>query len=191
MRSTDNEDTFSSVIRIVDLQMTSTHAAYSYETTTHISPLYSMTAPCVSDVRLIRSNGCSGTTLHSKYRIAFFVVVDVVVAPGCVLALLLNRSHGRESSPACFDRPASHSIALRRPDRRSSSSSVDKGKTNSWETPPGACTMHPRTMSVPGSSALPEMVTGWNEFAGTTTGDAFETNGTPDVLQDSIFQPDS
>lgn len=108
--------------------------------------------------------------------------VDELVA-ACVLPRLLDFSHGRELRPECFDLPVSHSIALRLRDRRSSSSSVARGKTNSREAPPGACTTQPRIVSIPDSVALPAIVTGWNEFAGTTTGIAFETNAAPDVLR--------
>ena len=118
--------------------------------------------------------------MHSMKRIVLFVVVETVAT--CALLLLLDFSHGRESRPECFDRPVSHSIALRRRDLRSSSSSVARGRTNSRDTPPGACTMQPRIVSVPDSVALPVMVTGWKEFAGTTTGIALDTNDTPDVL---------
>ena len=140
-----------------------------------------MTAPWVSDVRRIRSSGCSGTTVHSTKRTAGLLEVDVDTVP-CVLPLLLAFSQGREARPECFDLPVSHSIALRLRDRRSSSSSVDKGSTNSRATPPGAWTIQPRTTSVPASNAFPVMVTGWKELAGTTTDNDFDSNETPDVL---------
>lgn len=68
-------------------------------------------------------------------RTAF--LVDELAATW-VLPRLLDFCHGRESRPECFDLPVSHSIALRRRDFRSSSSSVARGRTNSRETPPGA-----------------------------------------------------
>lgn len=148
---------------------------------TYISPLYNMTAPCVNDVRRIRRRGCSGTTMHSTNRIVGLSAVDVEIVP-CVLLLLAAVSHGRDASPECFDLPVSHSMALRLRDRRSSSSSVDKGRMNSRDTPPGACTIQPRITSVPASAALPVIATGWYELAGTTTGDPLDENETPDVL---------
>lgn len=140
-----------------------------------------MTAPCVNDVRRIRRRGCSGTTMHSTNRIVGLSAADVETIP-CVLLLLADVSHGRDASPECFDLPVSHSMALRLRDRRSSSSSVDKGRMNSRDTPPGAWTIHPRITSVPASAALPVMATGWYELAGTMTGDPLDANETPDVL---------
>lgn len=142
---------------------------------TDVSPLYNITAACVRDVRRIRSRGCSGTTLHSKKRSGVFL-------EPCLLSLLLMRFQGRYSSPAYLARPTSSSIALRLRDRVSSASSVDKGRMYSRGRPLGARTTHPRIVNVPGSTALPVIVTGWYVFAGITTGTASDSMFTPDVL---------
>ena len=144
---------------------------------TYFSPLYNMTAPCVNDVRRIRSRGCSKMTWHCKNRGA-----DRVLDDNAALARLPFFSHGLESSPACFVRPVSHSIALRRRACLVSSSSVDKGNKNSLDAPPGASTKHPRIVSVPASKGCAVMVTGWYEFAGTTNAVGFDSIDTPDVL---------
>lgn len=75
-----------------------------------------------------------------------------------VLVRLPAFSHGRESSPEYFERPVSHSIALRLRDNLSSSSSVDNGRTNSRDVPPGALTTQPRMTSLPVPKGFPTML---------------------------------
>lgn len=100
---------------------------------------------------------------------------------------VLNRfacfSHGRESSPLRLDRPDSHSNVLRLRDRLPSSSSVESGRRNSRGAPPGAWTIQPRIVRMPDSNAIPDIVTGWYELAGTVRARGFVSIAAPEVLQ--------
>jgi hypothetical protein len=138
-----------------------------------------MTAPWVTEVRRIRNKGCSGTTLHSM-NWKELLVGGIV---NCALVRLPAFSQGRASSPEYFVRPVSQAKELLLRESRSSSSSVERGRTNSRETPPGALTTQPLTTRVPVSIAFPVRVTRWNEAAGITTLVAWDSNGTPDVLE--------
>src|SRR5258707_11277291 len=98
------------------------------------SPLYIITAPCVSELHRMRSKGCSGTTEHSKnFGMVFLFDEDETSA-----LLLLPDFPGRESRPRYFVRPDSQAARLCRRDLCSSSSAVDSGRKNSRDAPRGA-----------------------------------------------------
>jgi hypothetical protein len=73
-------------------------------------------------------------------------------------------------------------MALRFRDRLCSSSSVERGKTNSRDAQPDAWTIQPRITSTPGSLGFPWMAIECTEFEGTVTGTAFDSKETPEVL---------
>jgi hypothetical protein len=147
---------------------------------TYRSPSYNIRAPWFTDVRRILSSGCSGTTLHSKNRklVRGFSWLD------WNLIGFLDRSQGNDSRPEYLNRPTSHAIALFFRASRSSSSSVCKGRINSCETPPGACTMQPRTVRMPVLQGFPERIIRWKELAGSTTLVGCDWKSTPEVLQE-------
>ena len=82
----------------------------------------------------MRSNGCSGTTEHSKY----IGMVRLRDEDKVSVLFLLPYFPGRESSPLYFVRPDSQPARLCRRDLCSSSSAVASGKRNSREAPKGA-----------------------------------------------------
>lgn len=84
-----SEDTFSRVMRIVDLPVDQWEITMTRGFTNN-SPSYNITAPWVTEVRRIRSKGCSGTTLHSKNRSGLPFAIRVA----CVLTLFPAFSQG-------------------------------------------------------------------------------------------------
>lgn len=134
------------------------------------------------DVRLIRNNGCSGTTLHSRN-----CKLSAGGGDNWVLVRFSGLSQGSDSSPEYFERSISQAEALRLRDDRSSSSSVANGRINSRAAPPGALTIQPLIVRVPVSTAFPVRVTEWKEFAGIIALTGFDSNLTPDVLSGSFW----
>src|SRR6267154_1008649 len=98
------------------------------------SPLYNITAPCVSELHRMRSKGCSGTTEHSKN----FGMVRLPDEDEVRVLFLLPYFPGRESRPLYFVRPDSQAARLCRRDLCSSSSADTSGRRNSREAPKGA-----------------------------------------------------
>lgn len=146
------------------------------------SPSYSISAPCASELHRIRIAGCSGTTLHSRNFLGPFdadLVLEVV---------RLARFCSAEPMPPNFVRSRSSRMELRRRAALSSSSGVDKGRTNSRGAPPGAWTMQPRIVRMPVSAGEPCSVTVCSERGGMTTCVGYAVNGTPDVLRQQTSQ---
>jgi hypothetical protein len=76
------------------------------------SPLYNITALCVSELHRMRSKGCSGTTVHSKN----FGIVRLLDEDETKELILLPDFPGRESRPLYFVRPDSQAARLCRRD---------------------------------------------------------------------------
>ncbi len=134
-KSTGRFETFSSVSRSVDLpDFLVIATARNALRQSYFSPLYSMTAPCMSELHRMRSKGCSGTTVHSRN----LGMVRLLSDDATRALFLLPDFLGRDSKPLYLVRPDSHATALRRRNRCSSSSAVARGSKNSREAPPGA-----------------------------------------------------
>ena len=142
-------------------------------TSTHVSPSYSITAPCVSEVLRMRRSGCSGMTLNSTKRIC-----EGMGGERDVWWFL--RSHA--FNPLRFRRSLLSAAVLNRRSCFSFSSSVSKGSTASRLVVPGSRMKQPRIANVPVCFAFPLRVTDCDMLGGRKACTGVDSKSTPDIL---------